>query len=110
MVPVWIFPPPRDVATQHNNEPRPKYFNSGMELIFRKSWNFFASSFPMHEIGLDRHRRDDVSTQNGRKLDMVRPRSLSQKFFVRPGGTFASSRRCDPVRGFGGRQHSRAEF
>jgi hypothetical protein len=34
-----------------NNEPRPKYFNFGVELIFRKSWNFSASSFPMHEIG-----------------------------------------------------------
>jgi len=94
-----------------NNEPRPKYFNSGMELIFRKSWNFFASSFPMHEIGVDRHRRDDVLTRNGRKPDMVRPRDASQNFFVRPDVTFANSRRCDPVCGRkGGAAASRAEL
>jgi len=36
-----------------NNEPRPKYFNFGVELIFRNSWNFFASarSFQLPEIG-----------------------------------------------------------
>jgi hypothetical protein len=38
-----------------------------------------------------------VSTWNGRKLDMVSPHCMSQKFIVRPGDTFARSRRCDPV-------------
>jgi len=37
------------------------------------------------------------TTQNGRKLDMVRPRDASQNFFVRSDHTFAGSRRCDPV-------------
>jgi len=82
---------------KHDNEPRPKYFNSGVELIFRKTWNFFASSVYCTKSAVDRHRRDDMSTWNGRKLDMVRPRGMSQKFFVRPSDTFASSGRCDPV-------------
>jgi hypothetical protein len=82
---------------KYDNEATPEYFRIRMELIFRKSWNFFASSFPLHEIGVDRHRRDDVSTRNGRKLDMVCPRGVSQKFIVRPARTFASFRRCDPV-------------
>src|SRR5271163_2855837 len=53
MVPVWMSPSPAMSRRKDNNEPRPKYFNSGVELIFRKSWNFFASvtSFQMHEIG-----------------------------------------------------------
>src|ERR1700734_1508885 len=51
MVPEWMVPSPRDVPTQCNNEPGPKYFNSGVELIFRQSWNFlaFTRSFRMHE-------------------------------------------------------------
>jgi hypothetical protein len=73
---------PERCRRKYDNEARPKYFNSDMELIFRKSWNFFAFSFPMHEIGVDRHRRDDVSTRNGRKLDMVYPLGVSQKFIV----------------------------
>jgi len=40
---------------------------------------------------VDRHWRDEVPTQNGRKLDMVYPRGVSRKIFVWPGDTFASS-------------------
>src|SRR5580700_1284530 len=35
-------------------------------------------------------------------MNTVRPLGMSQNFFVWPGSTFASSRRCDPVCGMGG--------
>jgi hypothetical protein len=69
-----------------NNEPGPKYFNSGVELIFRKSWNFFAYPGSFRNA---RNRRLIVAAATacrhrmGLKRDVVRPRDASQNFYAR---------------------------
>src|SRR5271165_4405029 len=99
MVPVLDFPSPRDVTTQCNNEPRPKYFKFGMELIFRKPWNFLASSLPTHEVGArSSPARRRVDTERTQTRHGPSTRRVT-KIFVPPDRTFASFRRCDPVRG-----------
>ena len=81
-----------------NNEPRPKYFNSGVELIFPKIVELFCVCKVVPNA---RNRRSTVTgattCRHRMPLDMVRRRDASQNFFVRSDRTFASSRRCDPV-------------
>src|ERR1700730_1754154 len=98
MVPVWMSPPPRDVAAQTQQRTTAEIFQFRHGTYFSQIVELFRVFVPRcMKSAVDRHRRDDVSTRNGRKPDTVRPCGVSQKFFVRPGSTFASSRRCDPV-------------
>ena len=102
---------PARCRPRYDNEARPKYFKSGMELIFRKSWNFFARRSQCTKSAVDRHRRDDVSTWNGASSTWFVHVACHKKFLcgreirLRVPGVVTL---CEASRE--GRQHSRAEI
>ena len=97
VVPVWISPSPRDIATQRQQRTRAEIFQFRRGTYFSQIVELFRVCKVVPNA---RNRRSTVTgaTTCRHGMDMVRRRDASQNFFVRSDRTFASFRRCDPVR------------